>query len=472
MDRINIYHSKGVYDVMSHQRKFDGKLVIAASFAVLTYWLFAQSFINIGTSVQKIFEAPASIMNLSISLVSFVTGIFMVGAGDIADKIGNLKMTIIGLVLSIIGCLSLILIPATPFLVIGRIFQGLSAAILLPSTIGLVSDKFKGQELRKAYSFMMIATVGGIGFSSYVGGLISSYLGWQTVFIISIILSIIAILILSRRQEIPRSQREHQTFDYVGMIIFGIFIACLMLVMTQGFTYGWTSTFTLTVVALGLIALIVFYFFEKGRTTPFIDFSIIKNRAFLGSTINNFVLNTGVGTTVVFNGYAQKQFGMSEVQTGLVTVPYVFMAIAMIRLGEKAIQRYGGKSMLIAGPLFPAIGIILISCTFLSQSWYIGLVTFAFVVCAIGNGLVATPGLTIAVFNMPEEKVSFATGLYKMGATLGGAFGIAFNTTIFTVCQQFYTVETSAMISFLAGAIIMILGLISAFILIPKNVKA
>ena len=162
---------------------------------------------------------------------------------------------------------------------------------------------------------------------------------------------------------------------------------------------------------------------------------------------------------------------MSEAQTGLVTVPYVFMAIAMIRLGEKAIQKYGGKSMLIAGPLFPAIGIILISFTFLSPSWYVGIVTFAFVVCAIGNGLVATPGLTIAVFNMPEEKVSFATGLYKMGATLGGAFGIALNTTVFTVCQQFYSVEMSAMISFLVGAIIMILGLISAFILIPKNVK-
>ena len=164
---------KEVSDVSSHQSRFDGKLIIA-SFAVLTYWLFAQSFINIGSSVQKTFGATDSTLNLSIDLVSFVTGIFMVGAGDIADKVGNLKMTIIGLVFSIIGCLSLIIVPVTPFLVIGRIFQGLSA-VLLPSTIGLVSDNFKGQSLRKAYSFMMIATVGGIGFSSYVGGLISSF---------------------------------------------------------------------------------------------------------------------------------------------------------------------------------------------------------------------------------------------------------------------------------------------------------
>ena len=100
---------KEVSDVSSHQSRFDGKLIIAASFAVLTYWLFAQSFINIGSSVQKTFGATDSTLNLSISLVSFVTGIFMVGAGDIADKVGNLKMTIIGLVLVLLVALVLLL---------------------------------------------------------------------------------------------------------------------------------------------------------------------------------------------------------------------------------------------------------------------------------------------------------------------------------------------------------------------------
>ena len=148
------------------------------------------------------------------------------------------------------------------------------------------------------------------------------------------------------------------------------------------------------------------------------------------------------------------------------------MALLMIRFGELAIKRFGGKSMLIAGPLFPALGIIMISMTFIVPSWYIGLVVVAYVICAIGNGLVATPGLTVAVFNMPDDKVSFASGLYKMGATLGGAFGIALNTTIFTVCSQIYPATTAATISFLTGAVMMVLGVISAFILIPKNVKA
>ena len=95
-------------------------------------------------------------------------------------------------------------------------------------------------------------------------------------FCFSIVLSIIAIFILRRRKEVPRQERDHQPFDYVGMVIFGVIIACLMLLMTQGFTYGLTSRFTLIVAIVGLIALVVFYIFEKGRPTPFIDFSIVK----------------------------------------------------------------------------------------------------------------------------------------------------------------------------------------------------
>lgn len=69
----------------------------------------------------------------------------------------------------------------------------------------------------------------------------------------------------------------------------------------------------------------------------------------------------------------------------------------MIRLGEKATLRFGGKLMLIIGPLFPVIGITVISMTQLSASQYVMAVVIGFVICAIGNGLVATPGLTIAI---------------------------------------------------------------------------
>ena len=61
--------------------------------SALTYWLFAQSFINIGPLVGQTYQTSPAVLNLSISLTSFATGIFMVAAGDIVDKIGQLRMT-------------------------------------------------------------------------------------------------------------------------------------------------------------------------------------------------------------------------------------------------------------------------------------------------------------------------------------------------------------------------------------------
>ena len=116
--------------------------------------------------------------------------------------------------------------------------------------------------------------------------------------------------------------------------------------------------------------------------------------------LNNFVLNSGLGVTVVFFIYAQTHLGLSAAQSGLVTLPYAIVAVAMIRLGEKATLRFGGKLMLIIGPLFPVIGITIISMTQLLASQYVIAVIIGFVICAIGNGLVATPGLTIAIFSI------------------------------------------------------------------------
>ncbi|HHS2975811.1 TPA: MFS transporter [Staphylococcus argenteus] len=458
---------------MNHtQSSTRSHIIIAIMLSALTYWLFAQSFINIGPLVGQTYHTSPAILNLSISLTSFATGIFMVAAGDIADKIGQLKMTYIGLIASIIGSILLIISDITALLILGRILQGLSAAILLPSTVGVLNHQFNGDHLRRAISYLMISTVGGIGLAGVIGGLIATNFGWQTNFIISIVIALIAILLLKGTSETVRQHRIHHPFDYKGMTVFAVMIGSFTLLLTQGFEQGWFSKFSYICLSTFIISTIIFIIIERRLTAPFIDFAVFRNRPFIGAFLNNFVLNSGLGVTVVFFIYAQTHLGLSAAQSGLVTLPYAIVAIAMIRLGEKATLRFGGKLMLIIGPLFPVIGITVISMTQLSASQYVMAVVIGFVICAIGNGLVATPGLTIAIFSMPNEKVGLATGLYKMSGTLGGAFGIALSTTVFSMLQLNYAPSVAATVTFIVSIVLMILGSLSAFIIIPKTVKS
>ncbi|HDG5983997.1 TPA: MFS transporter [Staphylococcus aureus] len=447
-------------------------IIIAIMLSALTYWLFAQSFINIGPLVGQTYQTSPAVLNLSISLTSFATGIFMVAAGDIADKIGQLRMTYMGLIISMVASLLLIISDITALLIIGRILQGLSAAILLPSTVGVLNNQFKGDHLRRAISYLMISTVGGIGLAGVIGGLIATNFGWQTNFIISIVIAFIAILLLKGTPEKVSQHSHRHPFDYKGMSIFAVMIGSFTLLLTQGFEQGWFSTFSFICLSIFIITTLIFIIIERRHEVPFIDFSVLRNRPFIGAFLNNFVLNSGLGVTVVFFIYAQTHLGLSAAQSGLVTLPYAIVAVAMIRLGEKATLRFGGKLMLIIGPLFPVIGITIISMTSLQPSQYIIAVVIGFIICAIGNGLVATPGLTIAIFSMPNEKVGLATGLYKMSGTLGGAFGIALNTTVFSMLQLNYTPSVAATVTFIVSIVLMILGSLSAYIIIPKTVKS
>lgn len=447
-------------------------IIIAIMLSALTYWLFAQSFINIGPLVGQTYQTSPAVLNLSISLTSFATGIFMVAAGDIADKIGQLRMTYMGLIISMFASLLLIISDITALLIIGRILQGLSAAILLPSTVGVLNNQFKGDHLRRAISYLMISTVGGIGLAGVISGLIATNFGWQTNFIISIVIAFIAILLLKGTPEKVSQHSHRHPFDYKGMSIFAVMIGSFTLLLTQGFEQGWFSTFSIICLSIFSITTLIFIIIERRHEVPFIDFSVLRNRPFIGAFLNNFVLNSGLGVTVVFFIYAQTHLGLSAAQSGLVTLPYAIVAVAMIRLGEKATLRFGGKLMLIIGPLFPVIGITIISMTSLQPSQYIIAVVIGFVICAIGNGLVATPGLTIAIFSMPNEKVGLATGLYKMSGTLGGAFGIALSTTVFSMLQLNYTPSVAATVTFIVSIILMMLGSLSAYMIIPKTVKS
>ncbi|HDG5866321.1 TPA: MFS transporter [Staphylococcus aureus] len=447
-------------------------IIIAIMLSALTYWLFAQSFINIGPLVGQTYQTSPAVLNLSISLTSFATGIFMVAAGDIADKIGQLRMTYMGLIISMVASLLLIISDITALLIIGRILQGLSAAILLPSTVGVLNTQFKGDHLRRAISYLMISTVGGIGLAGVIGGLIATNFGWQTNFIISIVIAFIAILLLKGTPEKVSQHSHRHPFDYKGMSIFAVMIGSFTLLLTQGFEQGWFSTFSFICLSIFIITTLIFIIIERRHEVPFIDFSVLRNRPFIGAFLNNFVLNSGLGVTVVFFIYAQTHLSLSAAQSGLVTLPYAIVAVAMIRLGEKATLRFGGKLMLIIGPLFPVIGITIISMTSLQPSQYIIAVVIGFIICAIGNGLVATPGLTIAIFSMPNEKVGLATGLYKMSGTLGGAFGIALNTTVFSMLQLNYAPSVAATVTFIVSIVLMILGSLSAYIIIPKTVKS
>lgn len=446
------------------------KLLTGIVLSILTYWLFAQAFLNIGPKIQTTFDASPDIVNISVSLTSFVTGVFMVVAGNISDKFGKVKLTRIALVLSIVGSLMLIVSGNVVMLLLGRIVQGLSAAIIMPATISIVNDFFDGDDRQKALSFWSIGAFGGTGLSSFFAGALATFIFWQSIFILSIILSIVALVLLRKLPESRINKAETSPFDYIGLIIFIIMIGSISFVITQGYKIGWLNAVTVILFVIFLICIYIFFKVERVKKVPFIDLDLFKNRPYIGAVLANFLLNTGVGVIALLNMYVQSGLKLTAFQAGLLTLPYLISLLLVIRLGEKSIKRFGAKRAMIIGPIFTGLGVLMFSLTFFDTTLYIVVALIGAICFGGGTGLFATPALSTAVSTTPPEKVGVASGIFKMGSTLGGAFGIAIMTSIFTgIIQSGQSIHIAAGVGFIMGTCLVLCGVLASALVIPTR---
>ena len=124
------------------------KLLFGIILGVLTFWLFAQTTLNVAPDMQKDLGLDASIMNIAVALTALFSGIFIVVLGGLADRVGRLRIVKIGFFLSIAGSLLIALAPsgafASAFLFAGRALQGLSGACIMPASLALVKTFWMG----------------------------------------------------------------------------------------------------------------------------------------------------------------------------------------------------------------------------------------------------------------------------------------------------------------------------------------
>jgi len=195
------------------------RLIVGIVLAVITFWLFAQTTLNIAPAMRADLKISESVNNVAVSIASLFSGIFIVVAGSLADRLGRVRLTNAGLALSIVGSLLITTSPSGTFvfLMAGRIIQGLSAACIMPATLALMKDYFDGKDRQRALSFWSIGSWGGSGLCSLFGGLVASTLGWRWIFWMSIAVAVLSYFLIKGTPESRMPDAGHSRFDWTGM---------------------------------------------------------------------------------------------------------------------------------------------------------------------------------------------------------------------------------------------------------------
>ena len=410
------------------------KLIFGIVLAVITFWLFAQTTLNVAPTMRDDLGISENLSNIAVSITALFSGIFIVVAGGLADRLGRLKITYFGLALSILGSLLIALSPSgtIAFLMTGRIIQGLSAACIMPATLALIKDYFDGKERQRAVSFWSIGSWGGSGVSALFGGLVASSLGWRWIFWMSIVVAVISFLLLRGAPESKVESTVRRRFDWYGFTSFIVSMVAVNIVIGQGSALGWMSPMVITLAVVFVLAAVVFLRVESRNSEGFVDLRLFNNKTYAGATLSNFLLNGAAGTLLVALSLVQQAAGLSSLQSGLLTIGYLVAILGTIRVGEKLLQRMGARKPMLMGCAITGIGILLTTFTFLLAKQYMIVAFVGFTLFGVGLGFYATPSTDAALSNVPNEKAGAASGIYKMASSLGAAFGVAISAALFT----------------------------------------
>lgn len=475
--------------------KGNDRLLFGMIMGVIAFWLFAQTTLNIAPAMQRDLGLDASLMNIAVAVTALFSGMFIVVMGGLADRVGRVRIMNLGFLLSIVGALLIAMAPtgalATPFLMVGRAIQGVSAACIMPASLALVKTYWDGAARQRAVSMWSIGSWGGSGVCALFGGLMTEQFGWRSIFFACAAVSVVGLLMIRGTPESKVQSRGGFKLDLAGIVSFMVAMVALQVVVTQGNKLGWTSPLILTLAATTFAAGSLFFWFEGRARNAFVDFKLFDNKVFTGATISNFMLNGVAGMLIVSLQLVQLGGDLSAQQAGMLTLGYAVAIIAFIRVGEKLLQRFGSRKPMIWGCLITGLSIVMLLPTNLMLQEYKVLAIVAYTLFGVGLAFYATPSTDAALSSLPAAQAGSGAGIYKMASSLGGAFGVAISAAIFTALrvdngavnwlegvitfvgrQDNLAVREAAIVALTFNLIMVVLAIISIVMTIPKGKKA
>lgn len=234
------------------------RLLVGIVLSVLTFWLFAQSVINVVPAMKSSLDISLETLTLAVSLSALFSGCFVVASGGLADKFGRMRMTTLGLGLSIVGSAMLVVAQGPGLFLAGRVLQGLSAACIMPATLALIKTWYEGRARQRAVSFWVIGSWGGSGLCSFVGGAIATGLGWRWIFVFSIAVALLALFLLRGTPESRSASASQHKLDVGGLLSLIVVLVLVNLFISKGHGWGWSSPLSLTMLAGALAAGTIF----------------------------------------------------------------------------------------------------------------------------------------------------------------------------------------------------------------------
>jgi EmrB/QacA subfamily drug resistance transporter len=410
-----------------------------------------------------------------ISAYALVFGGFLLLGGRSADLVGRRRVFVLGIVAFIIGSLLCGFAWSETSLIGARALQGLGAAAISPAALSILMTSFKeGRDRNIALGVW--GGVGGFGAAAGVllGGVLTDALSWEWIFFVNIPVGLIALALVPLLLGESRDSRV-RSFDMPGAVLVTAGLSTLVLAITQGHVWGWSSGRTIGVFAAAAGLLAGFVYWENRTAEPLMRFAILRTKTVLGANVAGFILGTALFSMfLMLTLYMQQVLHYSPMKTGVAYLAVAGTSIIWANVAAALVGRVGVRPLIATGMGLLAVGMLYFTRINVGDSYSTALLP-GFLIIALGMAMCFVPISIAALAGVHREEAGLASGLINTTQQIGGAVGIALLSTIaITRTDNKLAVGTAVpdamvagfQLAFLVGAAIAAAGLVAALLLI------
>ncbi|GAB3409657.1 MFS transporter [Schumannella luteola] len=351
--------------------------------------------------------------------------------GRVGDLFGRRRTLLAVVAIVAAGDLIAFASPDLSVLLIGRVLQGVGAS-LFPLAFGLLRETFPRERIASAIGAMSAVIAIGSGLGTVIAGPLAEALTWRGLFLLPLALvvasGILAMLVIPRSTE-----REHGRINVPAGILLSGWLVALLLPLSNGAAWGWTSPLVLGLFALAVVLMAAWVAVELRSVEPLVDLRLMRAPAIWSTNLASLLLGGAMFAVFAFfarfvqtptsTGYG---LGASIAQSGLLMLPMlVTMAAAGFLSGPigKVVSfrvQFGGGAALLA---LSAIGMALLH----SQPWLVATEAGLF---GLGLGISYAAMTSLIVQSVPSTQTGIATGVNANLRTIGGAIASSVVTVI------------------------------------------
>jgi EmrB/QacA subfamily drug resistance transporter len=353
--------------------------------------------------------------------------------GKLGDQYGKERLLVITLVMFFIGCAGAAAAWNIWILILFRAVQGLGAPVF-PLSFGIIRDEFPPD--RVPVGIGLISAVYGIGggFGIVFSGLIVDNLSWRWLFIFGAIPVAISAVLVHRF--VPESPiRTPSRVDFAGAALLSGGLICLLLALTEGESWGWTSARVGGLFLGSAVFLAAWVGAELLVPEPMVDMHVFVQRQVLFTNICALIAGFAMfGTFVLIPNFVESPssagygFSASATKAGLYLLP---SSVALLFAGPVAGllgRRTGFKWILAAGMLLVAISAGMLA-VWHDEPWQI-LVSMP--ILGVGIGFAFAAMATLITEAVRPSETGIATGVNTVMRTIGGVIGGQIGAAILT----------------------------------------